>query len=281
VFSITQPADVVPPVVSSVFPVTGATSVPTTGGLSVSFDEPMTAGSITMSVVGSGGAAAGTVSYNATTFTATFTPTAALASSAAYTVTVTTAKDAAGNAMVAPYSWTITTAAPPPVAGSPPYLLWPDGVGPAPDSVNDPNPVELGVKFRVDVPGTVTAIRFYKGAADVGPHTGSLWSSTGTLLATGTFGSESTAGWQTLTLTTPVAIVAGTTYVASFHTASGNYAVTPNAFVSAGVDSGPLHALQTGVDGVNGLYLYGTGGFPSAGTSSNYWVEPVFVPSGS
>ena len=35
--------------------------------------------------------------------------------------------------------------------------------------------MELGVKFRVDVPGTVTAIKFYKGAADVGPHTGSLW----------------------------------------------------------------------------------------------------------
>ncbi len=280
VFSITQPPDVVPPVVSSVFPVNGATSVPTTAGLTVSFDEPMNPGSIAMSVTGPGGAAAGTVSYNATTFTATFTPTAALAPSTAYTVTAT-GNDVAGNAMVTAYSWTVTTAAPPPVAGSPPYLLWPDGVGPSPDSVNDPNAVELGVKFRVDVPGTVTAIRFYKGAADVGPHTGSLWSSTGTLLATGTFTGESAAGWQTLTLATPVAIVAGTTYVASFHTASGDYASTPNAFVSAGVDSGPLHALQTGVDGVNGLYLYGSGGFPSAGTSSNYWVEPVFVPSGS
>ena len=59
---------------------------------------------------------------------------------------------------------------------------------------------------------------------------------------------------------------------------SARHAVTPNSFVNSGVDSGPLHALQSGVDGVNGLYLYGSGGFPSAGTSSNYWVEPVFVP---
>ena len=141
--------------------------------------------------------------------------------------------------------------------------------------------MELGVKFRVDVPGTITAIEFYKGAANIGPHTGSLWTSTGALLATGTFSGESAAGWQKLTLSTPVSIVAGTTYVASYHTASGDYAVTPNAFVAAGVDNGPLHALQSGVDGTNGLYLYGAGGFPSSATSSNYWVEPVFVPSGS
>ena len=57
----TQPADLVPPVVSSVAPVNGATSVPTTAGLTVSFDEAMTAGSIAMTVVGPGGAAAGTV----------------------------------------------------------------------------------------------------------------------------------------------------------------------------------------------------------------------------
>ncbi len=281
VFSITQPPDVVPPVVSSASPVNGATSVPTTSGLTVNFDEAMTPGSITMTVVGPGGAVAGTVSYNASTFGATFTPTAALANSTAYTVTVTAAKDAGGNSMVAPYSWTVTTAAPTPAAGSSPYTLWPDGVGPSPDSVNDPNAVELGVKFRVDVPGTVTAIKFYKGAADVGPHTATLWSATGTKLATGTFSGESAAGWQTLTLSTPVSILAGTTYVASYHTASGDYPVTANAFVAAGVDNGPLHALQTGVDGVNGLYLYGSGGFPSAGTSTNYWVEPVFVPSGS
>ena len=70
----------------------------------------------------------------------------------------------------------------------------------------------------------MTAIKFYKGAADIGPHTGTLWTSTGTLLATGTFTGESAAGWQTLTLSTPVSIVAGTTYVASYHTASGDYA---------------------------------------------------------
>ena len=41
---------------------------------------------------------------------------------------------------------------------------------------NDPNAVELGVKFRSDVNGFITALRFYKSPQDVGPHVGNLWS---------------------------------------------------------------------------------------------------------
>ena len=48
--------------------------------------------------------------YDAATRTATFTPTAALATSTAYTATVSGAKDAAGNTM-APVTWSFTTAA--------------------------------------------------------------------------------------------------------------------------------------------------------------------------
>ena len=35
--------------------------------------------------------------------------------------------------------------------------------------------------------GSITGVRFYKAAGDTATHTGSLWSSTGQLLATGTF----------------------------------------------------------------------------------------------
>ena len=45
------------------------------------------------------------------------------------------------------------------------------------------NPVELGVKFRSDTAGTITGIRFYKGAANSGTHVGNLWSSGGAKLA--------------------------------------------------------------------------------------------------
>src|SRR5262245_9427143 len=84
--------------------------------------------------------------------------------------------------------------------------------------------LELGVKFRSDVSGSITAVRFYKGAGDTAAHTGSLWSGAGQLLATGTFTNETASGWQQLTLATPVPITANATYVASYHTTGGYFA---------------------------------------------------------
>ena len=56
--------------------------------------------------------------------------------------------------------------------------------------------MELGVKFRSDVAGTITGIRFYKAAANTGTHIANLWSNTGANLATATFSGESASGWQ-------------------------------------------------------------------------------------
>ena len=76
-----------------------------------------------------------------------------------------------------------------------------------------------------------------------------------------------------------VQITADTTYVVSYHTNTGHYALNPVAFAVSGVDSSPLHALANGFDGPNGLYLYAVGGFPSESfNASNYWVDIVFVP---
>src|SRR5207244_9020309 len=119
--------------------------------------------------------------------------------------------------------------------------------------------------------------RFYKGVTNTGTHTGSLWSNTGTLLATATFAGESASGWQQVTFSTPVTITANTTYVASYHTKTGNYSVDGAYFASAGVDNPPLHALATGVDGANGVYFYGASAFPTQTyNASNYWVDVVF-----
>jgi hypothetical protein len=155
--------------------------------------------------------------------------------------------------------------------------IWPNNVSPSIPFWVD-SPVELGVKFRSDIAGTITGIRFYKAGANNGVHTGSLWNSTGTLLATGTFTNETAGGWQQLTFTTPVAISANTTYIASYHTNTG-FAVDVNYFANRGVDSAPLHALLHGVDGANGVFLYGAGGqFPSNPSGGhNYWVDVVFT----
>ena len=146
------------------------------------------------------------------------------------------------------------------------------------DRDRDSSAVELGVRFRADMNGHVTGVRFYKGATNTGTHVGSLWTNTGTLLATATFIGETASGWQQVAFSTPVAITANTTYVVSYHTNTGNYGFDGAYFASAGVDNAPLHALATGVDGANGVYLYGASAFPTSSfNATNYWVDVVFA----
>ncbi len=75
-----------------------------------------------------------------------------------------------------------------------------------------------------------------------------------------------------------VAITAGTVYVASYFAPVGHYAGDGAYFATKGVDNGPLHALQNGVSGGNGVYVYGSASaFPSSTyNSANYWVDVVF-----
>jgi hypothetical protein len=144
---------------------------------------------------------------------------------------------------------------------------------------SDPNAVELGVKFRSDVPGTITAIRFYKGPADNGIHRVNLWRGDGTLLSTVNVSGETASGWQHVTLPTPIAIVANTIYVASYHTTAGRYPFSSGYFESSGVDNGVLHAPSSPSVAGNGVYVYGSGGFPTnAFNATNYWVDVVFQP---
>src|SRR5207253_1823553 len=118
-----------------------------------------------------------------------------------------------------------------------PCAMWPSTTTPTNPNANDSQAIELGVKFKSDVDGYIFGVRFYKSASNTGTHTGSLWSSTGTLLGTGTFTSESASGWQQLQFSAPVPITANTTYVASYHTTTGHYAADANYFATTGVDN--------------------------------------------
>ena len=62
--------------------------------------------------------------------------------------------------------------------------IWPSTTMPGLVDGGPDSAVELGVKFRSDVAGTITGIRFYKATANTGTHVGNLWTSTGMLLAT-------------------------------------------------------------------------------------------------
>jgi hypothetical protein len=300
VFSTTAPVDTSPPTVTSTFPTNNAVGVDPGARVTVGFNEAMDPNSISSSTSGSegGGTAFGTfelrdsastlinatVSYDAATRVATLQPASALALSTKYTALVKggaadpRVKDAAGNAMAANVTWSFTTAGAPPPPGSCPCSIWPASTVPSVVTENDAASVELGTKFRSDVSGYVTGAKFYKGPANTGTHTASLWTSTGTRLATATFAAESASGWQQVAFPSPVQIAANTTYVVSYHAPGGEYSASASYFSAAGVDSPPLHALQNGVDGPNGVYVYGsTSVFPSQTFgSTSYFVDVVF-----
>src|SRR6195256_3963202 len=158
--------------------------------------------------------------------------------------------------------------------------IWPSTIVPATVDSGYSGPLEMGVSFTADTSGTVTAIRFYKSAANTGLHIGHLWTRTGALLATVTFTGETSSGWQQANFSTPVAITANTVYVASYQTTIGHWSVNWNYFATSGVNNPPLHALQNGNGAPDGVWgVIGT--YPTHTNSSNYWVDVVFSAAGA
>jgi uncharacterized protein DUF4082/concanavalin A-like lectin/glucanase superfamily protein/Big-like domain-containing protein/galactose oxidase-like protein/Kelch motif protein len=282
-------SDTTPPTVTSTSPASGATSVGTGTNVTATFSEAMDPATINTNALElrnpSNTLVAATVTYDAATRTATLNPTPTLAASTTYTATIKggatdpRVKDVASNALAANFTWSFTTAASPPPPACP-CSIWSSSTVPTSQD-SDTSAIEVGVKFRSDIDGYITAVRFYKYATNTGTHVGNLWNSSGTRLATATFTGETGSGWQQVSLATPMAITANTTYVASYHTNVGRYAGDLNYFAVSGRDNAPLHALQNGVDGANGVYAYGANSiFPTQTyQSENYWVDVVFTTS--
>jgi hypothetical protein len=104
--------------VTSVIPVDIATGVCINKTVTATFSQPMLAstitatGTFTVKETISSSAVAGTVAYDATTMTATFTPSSNLTSGTNYTATITTAAmDTAGNPLAAAKVWSFTAGA--------------------------------------------------------------------------------------------------------------------------------------------------------------------------
>jgi hypothetical protein len=159
--------------------------------------------------------------------------------------------------------------------------IWSSTAAPVNVANNDPSAVEVGLKFQSDVSGYVTGVRFYKSSSNTGTHIGNLWSSTGALLATGTFTGETASGWQQLNFTAQAPIAANAVYVVSYHTNTGFYSADLNYFAAASFNNPPLHALSSPASGGNGVYLYtAASAFPTQTYSgANYWVDVVFTPA--
>ena len=224
---------------------------------------------LSLSVSGVSNPSNGTVSYDANTQTVSFVPTAGYVGPASFTYTITDGQaSASGNVAL--------TVSNPSAA----QTLFSPSATPGTITANDSSAVTLGVKFVASANGTISGIRFYKGPQNTGTHVADLWSSTGTLLASATFSNESASGWQQVNFSSPVSITAGTTYVASYYTSSGDYSVNANYFTNA-VTNGSLTAPASGTSGGDGVYAYGSSAtFPTSSfNASNYWVDVVFNQS--
>jgi hypothetical protein len=150
--------------------------------------------------------------------------------------------------------------------------LFPAAVSPTTPIDADTNGVQLGVKFSASVSGFINGVKFFKSASNTGTHTATVWNATGRKLATATFKNETASGWQTASFASPVAVTAGTQYVASYFAPNGRYAATNGGF-DAAVTRGKLTA-PVGA----GVYRYGATGFPTSSfKNSNYFVDVNFA----
>jgi hypothetical protein len=261
------------PTVTAVTPTAGANGVAVSVHPTATFSKAMDPSTIQMGLTDSQGTAvAGCTTYDSSTKTATFTPSAALNPAQTYTPSVQ-GSDVLGHPIEAPATWSFTTDLDASVS-----TLFATNSMPGNTATNDSGSVELGVKFVPSVSGTVTGVRFWQGAGNTGTHTGSLWTAAGTLLARVVFPSNATTGWQVASFSNPVSVGAGTSYVVSYFAPNGHYAADANFFASTWT-RGSLSAPAPG----NGLYRYSSAtAFPTSSyQSTNYWVEPLFVAGGN
>ncbi len=268
------------PSVVSVTPVNNATGATVTS-VSVEFSAAMNSATVNGNTVKledpSGDITAATVAYNSANDTATLTPTGPLAPGATYLVFVeggaSGVTDTGGASIGGNFVSSFTTASgtPAPTPGPGESTIFSNTTVPAYSDNPDTQAVELGVQFQTSESGFIVGIRFYKGASSSGTNVGNLWSSTGTLLATAMFTDETASGWQEVDFSQPVAIQAGTTFVASYFAPNGNYADDQNFFANGSTVNGPLTATA-------GVYDYNeTSAFPTQTfLNSNYYVDVVF-----
>ncbi len=159
------------------------------------------------------------------------------------------------------------------------FTLWDNTVIPKDPAFTDKkNAMELGTKFRTTVPGTITALRFYKGSrTDNGIYKLRLYHhASRALLAEVSYQNNNFAGFVTVPLPSPVTISAGELYVVSYFSPNRVYARTNNIFATDLV-RGPLIGVGTSTTyGPNGVYADG-GGFPTqSGAGKGYYADVVF-----
>jgi hypothetical protein len=179
-----------PPVVATESPTSGATDVAVSSTVTATFNQAVQSGTISFTLVNSsGGSVAASVSYNSSTYTATLTPSAALAYNTTYTAKVSGAQNSGGTPMSSPFSWSFTT-------------------DPAPPSVSSESPGSGATNVAVSTTATAT----FNEAVQASTITFTLTPSGGSAVAASVSYNSST---DTATLTPSSSLAYSTTYTAT------------------------------------------------------------------
>ncbi|MFF1385648.1 DUF4082 domain-containing protein [Arthrobacter sp. NPDC058288] len=247
-----------------------STGFPLASEPSITFSAPIQAGH-TFALSANGAAIPGTSALSADGSTITFSPAQPLPPATLITATTSDIASAQG-ASLASVTWQFSTANP----AATQQTIFGSLIPEVPAATGDTSSIELGTSFTVSAAGNATGIRFYKGAGNTGTHLGSLWNSAGEKIAQITFTDETPTGWQTATLSAPVPLEPGQTYVVSYLAPNGTYAYT-SAFFAQTWTNGVFTAAGT----ANGTFRYGSGETvpTNSWNSTNYFVDVVFAPA--
>jgi hypothetical protein len=129
---------------------------------------------------------------------------------------------------------------------------------------------EQGLEFSSSVNGQITHLRFWKAPGEPGgpnAHTGKIWNTNGTLLASVSFSCESSFGWQEAALTTPLQITAGVRYRVTYNVQTV-IAKTFNV-LNTPLTRGPLTGWVS-------YFSTPAGSFPTTFSGSNLFADVVF-----
>jgi hypothetical protein len=268
-----------PPTVLSVTPPNGAAGACPATTVTATFSEAMNPASIntaTFTMTGPNNATvSGVVSYDSTSDTATFAPSASLAVNTLYTATITTgAMDAFGNALASNYVWTFTTASaacvPPTVVSETPANA---AAGVCPNTVvtatfsQAMNPATINTTtFTLTGPGTTPvagAVTFAGSTATFTPSSAlalnTLYTATITTGASDVFGDALAANFV-WTFTTSATACASPTVI-SVAPPVGATGICPNTLVTATFNE----AMQSSTINTTTFTLAGPGNTAVAG----------------
>lgn len=138
---------------------------------------------------------------------------------------------------------------------------------------SDGQPYELGLRFKSNINGFITGIRFWKAANETGIHKGRIWFNN-TALNLIEFTNETPEGWQQQNLSTNLLIEAEIIYTVSVNI-NTHYVGSFGEALTSSISNGNLSTIA---DGNNGVLAFNLNEKPTQTfRNANYFRDIVFV----